>query len=196
MTGTNPHIYLASSSPRRQQLLDQVSIRYIVVHPQITEIPEINESPLNFAVRNAVNKARAGKNMIKDKLDLPILGADTVVTLGNRIFGKPEDQTDCINMLEQLSDKSHDVITAIALISESIEYTDVSISSVTFRKLDKAECEQYWLTGEPADKAGSYAIQGKGAAFVQQLTGSYSGVMGLPLYETTRLLMKSGITIF
>jgi len=199
MNVADPQIYLASSSPRRQQLLDQIKVRYLLLAPQIKETPRPQESPVDYALRIAIEKARAGwklqQEAIPSKPYLPILGADTVVTSNNTIFGKPENREDGLNMLEQLSGKSHDVISAIALITRTKEYTAICTSSVTFRHTTPEEREQYWSSGESGDKAGSYAIQGIGAVFISNISGSYSGVMGLPLFETAKILQESGICV-
>ena len=199
MNVTDPQIYLASSSPRRQQLLDQIKVRYLLLAPQINETPRPQEPPVDYALRIAIEKARTGRKLQQEATPsipyLPVLGADTVVTSDNNIFGKPKNREDSLNMLEQLSGKSHDVISAIALITRNKEYTAVCTSSVTFRHTTPEEREQYWLSGEPEDKAGSYAIQGTGAVFISNISGSYSGVMGLPLFETAKILQESGIVV-
>ena len=199
MNVTDPQIYLASSSPRRQQLLDQIKVRYLLLAPQINETPRPQEPPVDYALRIAIEKARTGRKLQQEATPsipyLPVLGADTVVTSDNNIFGKPKNREDSLNMLEQLSGKSHDVISAIALITRDKEYTAVCTSSVTFRHTTPEEREQYWLSGEPEGKAGSYAIQGTGAVFISNISGSYSGVMGLPLFETAKILQESGIVV-
>ena len=199
MNVTDPQIYLASSSPRRQQLLDQIKVRYLLLAPQINETPRPQEPPVDYALRIAIEKARTGRKLQQEATPsipyLPVLGADTVVTSDNNIFGKPKNREDSLNMLEQLSGKSHDVISAIALITRNKEYTAVCTSSVTFRHTTPEEREQYWLSGEPEGKAGSYAIQGTGAVFISNISGSYSGVMGLPLFETAKILQESGIVV-
>jgi len=209
-----PQIYLASSSPRRQLLLDQINIRYKVLLPIIKESPQTRESPVDYAIRIAIEKARYGLNMLNEsnhsqhmfsqykfsQHKLPVLGADTVIALKNKIIGKPGHKADSLNILEQLSGKSHDVITAVALVTEKKEHSVVcrsvvSTSTVTFRQITTEERERYWSSKEPQDKAGSYAIQGMGAIFISNLSGSYSGVMGLPLFETANILQEAGIKI-
>lgn len=190
---TNAQLMLASSSPRRRQLLDQINIRYLYQDPNIDEILRADESPQDYALRNALDKAMSVQSMPDTNNQLPILGADTVVTLDNRIFGKPLNRDDFLNMLELLSDTSHHVITAIALITDTAQFQAISSSKVTFRKISKEESIQYWNTLEPKNKAGGYAIQGRAAIFIESITGSYSGVMGLPLYETAKLLSQTGI---
>ncbi len=125
--------------------------------------------------------------------DLPVLAADTTVAIGDKIFGKPRDQDEAVRMLSELSGRSHAVLTAVALASDGRLEAVVSETRVTFRNLSVAECRDYWASGEPRDKAGAYAIQGYGAVFVARLEGSYSGVMGLPLFETAALLDSAGV---
>ncbi len=203
MNASKPQIYLASSSPRRQQLLDQIGIKYQVVQPDVEESPLTGESPVDYAIRVAIEKARCGFDILSLGTTnspwplLPVLGADTVVTLNNKIIGKPNNKTDGIDMLAQLSGKCHDVITAVALVTQKKEQTVICTthckSSVTFRLITKEECELYWSSKEPHDKAGGYAIQGIAAIFISRLAGSYSGVMGLPLFESAKLLQDFGI---
>lgn len=198
MNTPDPQIYLASSSPRRQQLLEQINIKYILLHPDLKESPQKRESPVDYAIRNALEKARTGLDMLDNnthhsQLSLPVLAADTVVSLDNKVFGKPANKSDGLNMLEQLSGKSHDVITAVSLVSKNQQRSALCKSTVTFREITKEEREKYWSTDEPHDKAGSYAIQGNAAIFIRNLSGSYSGVMGLPLFETASMLQDFGL---
>ena len=186
-------IFLASRSPRRRELLAQVGIRYRLVDSEIQEIPGPDEKPVDFVLRMAREKAHAGKGLIDSCQDKPVLGADTAVVVNNEILGKPSDRQHGLDMLARLSGKTHQVMTAVALLHAGDTRTRVNISQVTFRKLNLGECEDYWQTGEPVDKAGAYAIQGRAAVFITNLEGSYSGVMGLPLYETTELLKECGI---
>ena len=190
---TDAQIILASASPRRRQLLDQINIRYRHLEPRIDEVLRSNESPEEFARRNALEKAISVQSMPDIGDQLPILGADTVVTLNKRVFGKPQNKDDFLNMLELLSDTSHHVITAVALVTSTSKLQAISNSKVTFRTISKNEGMQYWNTLEPKDKAGGYAIQGLAAIFIKNISGSYSGVMGLPLYETANLLSQTGI---
>jgi len=195
----NSQIYLASSSPRRQQLLDQISIRYHVIHPDIKESPHTGESPVDYAVRIAAEKARSGFRLLSLNSTesirpvLPVLGADTVVSMDDKIMGKPDNKADAIDMLQQLSGRSHEVVTAVTLFTQDQERIINCNSTVTFRKISEEECEHYWLSNEPNDKAGGYAIQGIAAIFISNLSGSFSGVMGLPLFETAKLLEDFGI---
>jgi septum formation protein len=145
--------------------------------------------------RLSLEKACTGWQLVENNTRKPVLGADTAVVIDGKILGKPEDKNHAIDMLMQLSGKTHQVVSGVALVGQNIKHTVVNTSFVTFRELSKAECEAYWHTGEPADKAGSYAVQGKGAMFISKLEGSYSGVMGLPLYETAELLQNVGINL-
>ncbi len=189
-----PDIYLASQSPRRRELLEQIGVDYEVLMVDVDEQVQDNESAQDFVCRVALDKARAGWRMLPDDGRRPVLGADTVVVTGSGIFGKPRDREHATHMLQQLSGRTHTVLTAVALVGET-EAVQVQTSHVTFRTVTTVECEAYWDTGEPADKAGGYAIQGRAAVFISRIEGSYSGIMGLPLFETAELLKDSGITI-
>ena len=190
-----PQIYLASSSPRRRELLHQIGIGYQVLETSIMERRHANEPPEMYVLRLAIEKARAGWNMVKGSNPLPVLGADTAVVVDDEILGKPVNFRDCMAMLAKLSGRVHHVYTGVALVSDN-EETRLSVSTVTFRILDKEEQMAYCANGEALDKAGGYAIQGRAAVFVAYLAGSYSGVMGLPLFETAELLINAGINIF
>jgi septum formation protein len=186
-------IILASSSPRRKELLDQIKITYEVYPVHLDETPLPNETPLNFVQRLAAEKsavcvAQLGTNT-------PVLAADTAVILGGVIMGKPKNEDDALAMLTQLSGKTHQVYTAISLRGREHGQA-VSITGVTFRRLTKQEILGYLNSGEPVDKAGSYAIQGIGSIFVESIKGSFSGVVGLPLFETAQLLSNEGIELF
>jgi len=190
----HPQIYLASSSPRRQELLNQIGVSFIVVPQFIEEKHRPNEPPEKFVARLAEEKAGDGLSRL-DHDDIPVLGADTVVVLNKEILGKPDNKDQAIDMLLSLSGQTHQVMTAVALKNQQLSNVMVSISEVSFSKLSREMCENYWQTGEPADKAGSYAIQGKGAVFINNISGSYSNVMGLPIYETANLLKEFGIPL-
>ena len=190
-----PQIYLASSSPRRRELLEQISVRYALIDIDVPEQQHAAEAPEMYVLRLALEKARAGRRMSENRICLPVLGADTAVVIGDAMLGKPVAQREGIAMLEKLSGRTHHIYSAVALVSDS-EETRLSVSAVTFRKITNAERMAYAASGEGADKAGGYAIQGRAAAFVSRLEGSYSGVMGLPLFETAELLMAAGIHIF
>jgi septum formation protein len=185
-------IILASASPRRQELLDQINVTYTVYPVDIDETPRVNESPLAYVQRLAAEKSAACKARLNP--EIPILAADTTVVLGDMIMGKPKDQADALTMLMQLSGKSHQVYSAISVRGREHGQA-VSVTEVTFRHLTEQEILAYWHSGEPLDKAGSYAIQGLGALFVEAIKGSFSGVMGLPLFETAELLSNQGVTI-
>ena len=182
-------IYLASRSPRRHALLQQIALPFRPLSVDVDESAGEAESAEVYVIRLALEKARAGWAQLGESdPQLPVLGADTAVVLDDgQILGKPTDRAEGLAMLEKLSGRVHRVLTGLALVDDR-EATRLSVSSVGFRELDKADIEAYWATGEPADKAGAYAIQGRGAVFVNHLEGSYSGVMGLPLYEVTDLL--------
>ena len=182
-------IHLASQSPRRRELLAQIGIRHDVIGVEVDETPRAGEAPAEYVLRLALAKARAGHRLRPDR---PVLGADTAVVQDDRVLGKPLDRQDAAAMLAQLSGREHRVLTAVALVGDR-EETRLSVSRVRFRPIDAAEAAAYWETGEPADKAGGYAVQGLGALFVESIGGSYSGVMGLPLFETGELLRRAGI---
>jgi septum formation protein len=179
-------IYLASASPRRRELLDQIGVRYRTLAVEVDESRRAGEPPERYVLRLALAKVRAGRAQ-RPGDDRPVLGADTAVVIDGDILGKPLDREDALAMLCRLSDRTHHVYTGVALAGEA-ETTRLSVSAVTFRPLTLEECAAYWQTGEPAGKAGAYAIQGRGAVFITRLEGSYSGVMGLPLYEVAELL--------
>jgi septum formation protein len=180
-------LYLASKSPRRRELLQQIRVEFECVDVDVPEAPGVEEKPQDYAVRVAKAKARAGYARLQAR-EVWVLGADTVVTVDGLILGKPQDRNDSLRMLSRLSGRTHTVITAVALVGPGAELLEISCSEVTFREISAAEQERYWQCGEPADKAGGYAIQGMAAVFVKHLAGSYSGVVGLPLYETAKLL--------
>lgn len=178
-------VNLASRSPRRRELLEQIDIDYEVIDIDIDESWKDNETPIDYVRRIAEEKARTGKALIKN--NLPVLAADTAVVLNGEILGKAESKEEAVAMLSKLSGKTHEVLSAVTVIDNE-EQTKVSISKVTFKKLNQEEIEAYSNSDEPIGKAGAYAIQGKAAVFIENLEGSYSGVMGLPLFETMSLL--------
>jgi septum formation protein len=183
-------IYLASASPRRQELLRQIDVPFEALPADIVELPLSGESPRDYVSRLARAKARAVAALVKQQglTQRPVLGADTEVVLDGEILGKPRDRLHGISMLQRLSGTTHEVLTAVCVIDEDVEQEIVSESRVTFARLSAAEIARYWASGEPADKAGGYAIQGRAAAFIMHVEGSYSGIVGLPLHETARLL--------
>jgi septum formation protein len=187
-----PKIILASASPRRQELLKQIKIHHQVQIVDIDETPKLNESPADYVQRLAVEKAAACKRNFQPKL--PILAADTTVVLNGKIMGKPQDENDAKIMLRELSGNTHQVFTAIALFGQE-QHLALSSTEVTFKTLSDAQIHAYWQTGEPLGKAGSYAIQGIASAFIERINGSFSGVMGLPLFETAQLLALEGIEV-
>lgn len=188
-----PDLYLASQSPRRRLLLEQIGIDFQALTVEVEEIPRPGESPGDFVQRLALDKAHAGWQSPKRWLSVPVLGADTAVVRDGEILGKPADCKHAQAMLAQLSGRGHQVLSAVALVREDREAVRLSTSSVWFRELTEKECQAYCETGEPLDKAGGYGIQGRAAAFVSRLDGSYSGVMGLPLFETAALLEAFGV---
>lgn len=183
-------IELASASQRRSLLLRQIGVVHDIRPMGLDESRQVAESPRSYVLRLARDKATAAAAAGRR---LPVLAADTAVAIGDEIFGKPRDEADALRMLAALSGRSHEVLTAVALACDGRLATAISECRVTFRALSPAECRDYWASGEPADKAGAYAIQGLGAVFVARLEGSYSGVMGLPLFETAALLDAAGV---
>jgi septum formation protein len=190
------HLYLASASPRRRELLEQIGVTYRRLAVELDESPLAGEAPEIHVLRLAIAKARAGRARLNAGDRHPVLGADTVVVVGGDILGKPRDRASAIAMLQRLAGRNHHVLTAVALVGPDDEpHSRLSSSTVTFRPLGAEEIEAYWASGEPADKAGAYGIQGKAAIFIERLEGSYSGVMGLPLFELAELLKESGIPV-
>ena len=187
--------YLASSSPRRRELLSSVGLSFAVISVDVDEQQQRNEAANAFVTRMALAKVnRATELVIEDnRSDLPVLAADTCVTIDNQILGKPNDVGQAKTMLSLLSGRTHAVLTAIALKSADTIWQDLSQSEVTFASLSVGEINAYCASHEPFDKAGAYAIQGLGSAFVKHIEGSYTGVVGLPMYETRRLLAKIGV---
>jgi septum formation protein len=195
MTETSHQLYLASRSPRRAELLAQIGVRFAPVAAEIDETPHSGESPEDYVRRIAIEKAQAGRLGIPTVDPRPVLAADTAVIIDGEILGKPLDCPDFLRMMASLSGRTHQVLTGVALAHAGEVRYDLSASRVRFRDIDDRERLAYWASGEPHDKAGGYGIQGLGALFVADLRGSYSGVMGLPLYETGRLLQRAGIAL-
>ncbi len=197
------HIYLASRSLRRRELLKQIGISFEVLltrdNPSrgvdVNEDPLPGELPGAYVVRVARAKAEEGwRQMVKRKLRAyPLLAADTSVAVGNEIIGKPRDRDHATAILQRLSGTQHQVYSAVAVFHADTFESRLSISTVTLRNIDPAEIKHYVAIGDGLDKAGAYAIQGRGAVFICNLQGSYSGVMGLPLYESSELLKKIGL---
>jgi septum formation protein len=186
-------IVLASASARRSQLLRQIGVRHRIVGADIDETPRPEEAPAAYVRRLAAGKAEAIVARQASQPTTPVLAADTTVALGGRIFGKPAHETDCVAMLGALSGRTHAVLTAVALWHGGRLHEALDTSYVTFREIPEPERRDYWASGEPAGKAGAYAIQGLGAVFVSRIEGSFSGVMGLPLFETAVLLDAAGV---
>lgn len=186
-------LFLASASPRRRELLAQIAVPCVTQIASIDENPLPDEPPAAYVERLAREKARAGLLALGEPADAVVLGADTAVVLDGRILGKPADFAESRAMLRALSGRSHEVLTAVALVGGGREVARVVSCEVSFRAISDAEIEAYWASGEPCDKAGSYGIQGLAAVFVNQLRGSYSAVVGLPLCETAELLGEFGI---
>mgnify|MGYP000178648519 FL=1 len=186
-------LVLASASPRRRELLNQIGVRFRQRVIEIDETARELESAEDYVRRVALEKARAVQRELGHD-EVLVLGADTAVVVDEILLGKPADCAHARQMLRLLSGRAHRVLSAVALVGER-EAARVSASAVWFRALSDAEIDTYWHTGEPQDKAGAYAIQGLGAVFVERLEGSYSGVMGLPLYETAQLLKDFGIQV-
>jgi septum formation protein len=186
-------VYLASGSPRRRELLQQIGVPFRVVGAAVDEAVRSGEAPAAYVARLAAAKADAGWERNRDSIGGPVLAADTAVVLDGEILGKPADREDAEQMLLRLSGRTHEVLTAVALRTATGLRPRISRSEVTFRRIAPAEAQAYWETGEPCDKAGAYAIQGRAAMFIAELRGSYSGVMGLPLFETCELLSEAGV---
>jgi septum formation protein len=192
-----PDLYLASASPRRQDLLKQLGVKAQPVSVCVDEARFQQEEPHHYVVRLALAKATAGLAQLNaDQRSVPVLGADTAVVCAGQVLGKPEDQAQAVQMLNLLSGRTHQVLTGVALVLGENIATALSCTSVTFAALDPAQIVAYCATGEPADKAGSYGIQGYAAAFIASISGSYSGVVGLPLAETASLLIRFGVPIW
>jgi septum formation protein len=190
MQAPSPVLCLASASPRRRALLEQIGVPHVVRSANLDETPQARESPRDYVARVAAAKARA---VWSADAALPVLGADTTVVVDGAMFGKPRGRAEGLAMLASLSGREHEVLSAVALADARGVALAVSASRVRFRALSAEECCAYWDSGEPHDKAGAYAIQGLAAAFIKSLHGSYSGVMGLPLFETAALLNAAGV---
>ena len=193
-----PQIYLASASPRRRELLDQIGVTYQLIAVDVDESLIKNETPEAYVTRLAISKAQAGAQLAEK--NLPVLGADTIVVQDQHIFGKPKDEASAMQMWQALSGREHQVITAVAIAKKDHKETPceniLCRTQVQFSELPEQAWARYWASGEPRDKAGGYAIQGKAAAFIKSINGSYSNVVGLPLHETVAVLKKFDINIF
>jgi septum formation protein len=187
-------LYLASQSPRRRELLAQIGFDFEIIGVDVPEVRGADEAPRAYVERVARAKARAGlQAVIARDPGVIVLGADTEVVLDDKVFGKPRDAEAAAAMLRALSGRAHAVISVVCCATASVEDLAACESTVRFAELDEHAIADYVATGEPFGKAGGYAIQGRAAAFVAHLSGSYSGVMGLPLFETARLLHMAGI---
>ena len=205
MTPLEKRIYLASRSPRRQELLQQIGVSFEVLmlrafpasRADLSEAPLQSDRAPEYALRLARRKAEIGwQRMLQRRLPpLPVLGADTTVALDDEIFGKPVDSAAAAAILRRLSGRAHEVHTAVAVAFEGVVVLRSSVSRVSFSQLDDAAIRRYVACGEAMDKAGAYAIQGRAAAFVTSLQGSYTGVVGLPLFETAELLRQLGMLV-
>ncbi len=186
-------VTLASASPRRSQLLEQIRVRHAIRPVDVDEARQARETPEAYVRRIAATKAEAGWAIDGRQ---PVLAADTAVVLGAELFGKPTDLTDGMRMLGALAGHTHRVLTAVAVRHAAGAAARLSVSEVSFRALSTEECARYWQSGEPVGKAGGYAVQGLAAAFITHLAGSYSGVMGLPLAETAELLAAAQVRLW
>src|SRR3989338_1380112 len=188
-------IYLASVRPRRQELLRQLGIAFEAVPSNLPEVPQAGERPEDYVLRVARAKAQHVARQVRERglSSHPVLGADTEVVLEGEILGKPRDAQQGQAMLRKLAGRTHEVLTGLALLHQDAEYKTINRSHVTFGPLTDTDIQRYWDSGEPADKAGGYAVQGQAAAFIQHIEGSYSGIMGLPLYELMQLLRQAGV---
>jgi len=185
--------YLASASPRRRELLAGIGCRFQCLQVDVDESPVRGERPADFVLRLARQKAMAGWRLVESERQLPVLGADTAVLVDDSVLGKPDSQEEALEMLRLLSGRRHRVLTGVAMTNGTGCRETISETIVRFRDLSDSEMLRYWQSGEPRDKAGAYAIQGRGAIFVQHIAGSYSGVVGLPIFETVQLLASFGI---
>lgn len=188
-----PVLRLASASPRRRQLLELIGVPHVVTPADIDETPQAGEAGIDYVLRLAREKAEAVRAR---HADLPVLAADTTVHVDGHILEKPLDEVDCIRMLSLLSGRTHQVFTGLCVAGSAPAALTVAKSEVTFRQISRTEMQAYWASGEPRGKAGAYAIQGFGAVFVSNIAGSYTGVMGLPLFETAEALRQHGVPVW
>ncbi|MBD3821685.1 MAG: septum formation inhibitor Maf [Thiotrichales bacterium] len=184
-------LFLSSSSPRRLELVKQLNLHCEVVNAPVEEVGLPGESAESYALRMAFEKADSGYNKLAGD-DIWVIGGDTLILFEGKVFEKPRNQQDAYRMLKQLSGHSHEVLSSVAVMHDGATFSALNKTRVFFRTLSDAEIEAYWRTGEPCDKAGAYAIQGIAAGFIEKIEGSFSGVMGLPLFELQELLKESG----
>ncbi len=191
-------LYLASQSPRRRELLTQIGVQFEVLCVDVEERQASDESAQDYVKRLACDKSAAGwhKLSMSGKSLAPVMGADTIVVLNGEVLEKPRDQADGVNMLMTLSGQVHEVFTAVAITSGKTQAAQICRTEVQFSEITPESARAYWHTGEPHDKAGGYGIQGAGALFVEKISGSYSAVVGLPLFETQQLLAQFGIGVW
>ncbi len=199
----SPVLCLGSASPRRSELLRQIGVPHCVRSVELDETAQPGETPADYVLRLAAAKALAvqAARTAAGAQSLPVLGADTTVTIDGAVLGKPRDSADLAAMFGTLSGREHEVLTAVAVATRDADgapqvRTRLSRTRVRFRAIAPGEAETYWATGEPRDKAGGYGIQGLGAVFVESIVGSYSGVVGLPLAETAALLRGAGVPVW
>lgn len=190
-----PQLILASASPRRRELLYQLGLAFEVCPQDVPEQRAAGETPEDYVRRVARDKAVLGWRRVGEARGLPVLGADTEVVVDDAVLGKPADRAAATGMLALLSGRVHEVLSAVVVVAGERVETRLNRSEVRFRTISAAEAAAYWETGEPQGKAGAYAIQGYGAVFIEELRGSYSGVMGLPLFETAELLSDFGVVV-
>lgn len=184
-------LYLASTSPRRLELMHQIGLYPQVLSVSVDESALPNELPHSFVRRLAVEKAQAGFNSVSGDT-VWVVGGDTIVVADGQVLGKPRDKADFMRMLKLLSGNVHEVLSGVAVVHDGVVRSAVNSSQVWMRSLKNSELEAYWASGEPQGKAGGYAIQGRAARFIQRIDGSYSGIMGLPLFELDQLLQEAG----
>lgn len=186
-------LVLASASPRRAELLRALGVGFDVCNADVDETPRSGENPVDYAARLALAKAAAGYKKNSAVIDTPALGADTIVTIDGELLGKPVDEAAAFAMWHKLAGRTHDVITAVAVVDAKRREVLPVTTRVWFTPMSVADMQAYWRSGEPRDKAGAYGIQGLGGVFVKRIEGSYSGVVGLPVQETWRLLREFGV---
>jgi len=190
---TKPVLRLASASPRRRELLNLIGVPHVVTPADIDETPQPAEAASAYVTRLAREKAVAVR---RQHPDLPVLAADTTVHVDGAILEKPHSEADCVRMLSLLSGRRHEVFTGLCVVGDAAPSLSCTHTEVEFRSISRHEMSAYWASGEPQGKAGAYAIQGFGAVFVEKITGSYTNVMGLPLFETARALRSHGIPVW
>jgi len=186
-------LYLASTSPRRRELLQQLGLEFSILRVEVDESRLGSETPEAYVARLAGEKAQAGLAAISRGV---VIAADTTVALGDTVLGKPASLAEAVAMWTLLSGREHRVLTGVAVASQQEMLVDVVTTTVRFREIFPEEMQAYWASGEPADKAGAYAIQGRGAVFVSHIDGSYSNVVGLPLMQTAALLARIDIPVW